>query len=395
MYHFYGIIAIKKFIEEALIIVVNHELDINTSPKKIVSPENTNDNPVKLLHEMIQSGGGLLDTSASETPEKKWQVKIIAKFNEKSLLFSHTRISGSKQKAKTEASRDILTFFTKNPDMYQQLQIPGEGNTEIHVLPISENDYCQLFLENTTHTTNSTKPNDWSNDPNSLHILQDDHEETALLLENLLLDNKMDVDTDPRQIKRQRQSIYPDMRQSEMDGTIPVKEESIDGASLLETTQGSPSYNNAPSNQYQSSNSMESNVTYIKDEETFQPFNQAAAIPVDEAAAIREEKILKYFRKLFTAHRLVLLQCRTTPGQSKTVFLSFVVQHQDEMRVDITIQQGGDSHTPMFHAEVVLRSKTKNNVFIKTEGQGRRKKDAEQQAFNKMIEIVTDWNAML
>lgn len=395
MYHFYGIIAIKRFIEEALIIVVNHELDINTSPKKIVSPENTNDNPVKLLHEMIQSGGGLLDTSASETPEKKWQVKIIAKFNEKSLLFSHTRISGSKQKAKTEASRDILTFFIKNPDMYQQLQIPGEGNTEIHVLPISENDYCHLFLENTTHTANSTKTNDWSNDPNSLHILQDDHEETALLLENLLLDNKMDVDTDPRQVKRQRQSVYPDMRQSEMSGTIPVKEESIDGASLPETTQGSPSYNNAPSNQYQSSNLMESNVTYIKDEETFQPFNQAAAIPVDEAAAIREEKILKYFRKLFAAHRLVLLQCRTTPGQSKTVFLSFVVQHQDEMRVDITIQQGGDSHTPMFHAEVVLRSKTKNNVFIKTDGHGRRKKDAEQQAFNKMIEIVTNWNAML
>lgn len=395
MYHFYGIIAIKRFIEEALIIVVNHELDINTSPKKIVSPENTNDNPVKLLHEMIQSGGGLLDTSASETPEKKWQVKIIAKFNEKSLLFSHTRISGSKQKAKTEASRDILTFFIENPDMYQQLQIPGEGNTEIHVLPISENDYCHLFLENTTHTANSTKTNDWSNDPNSLHILQDGHEETALLLENLLLDNKMDVDTDPRQVKRQRQSVYPDMRQSEMSGTIPVKEESIDGASLPETTQGSPSYNNAPSNQYQSSNLMESNVTYIKDEETFQPFNQAAAIPVDEAAAIREEKILKYFRKLFAAHRLVLLQCRTTPGQSKTVFLSFVVQHQDEMRVDITIQQGGDSHTPMFHAEVVLRSKTKNNVFIKTDGHGRRKKDAEQQAFNKMIEIVTNWNAML
>ena len=395
MYHFYGIIAVKKFIEEALINIVNNELDITASPKKITSPGSPNDNPVTMLHEMIQSGGGSLDTSASETLEKKWQVKIIAKFNEKSFLFSHTRTSGSKQKAKTEASRDILTYFIKNPDMCQQLQIQGEGNTEVHVLPISENDYCNLFLENTTSDTNSTKINDWSSDPNSLHILQGDHEETTLLLENLLLDNKMDIDMDSRQVKRQRQSIYPDMRQSEMNGSTPVKEEPINGASILEIAQGSTNYNDTLINQHQSSNSMESNVTYIKDEETFQPFNQAAALPADEATAIREEKILKYFRKLFATHRLVLLQCRTTPGQSKSVFLSFVVQHQDEMRVDITIQQGGDSHTPMFYAEVVLRSKTKNNVFIKTEGHGRRKKDAEQQAFNKMIEIVTNWNAML
>ncbi|KAG1094818.1 hypothetical protein G6F42_018680 [Rhizopus arrhizus] len=375
LFRYHGIQAVQKFIQDPFLFLVNNDFNNAASPKKPISPSSSSltrsqdENPVKILHEMIQANNGTLETEAHEMPEKKWQVKIVAKFNEKSLLFSHARTSNSKQKAKTEDSRDILTYFTNNADVYQHLQIAIEGAADIHVLPISESDYCHLFAEN-TDTRPPLKTSDWSGD--SVHISQSSHEEATMLLENLFLESKMDVDTDPRQVKRQRQSTH-ELRDSAMVKTEPSEQQQ---QQLLADT-------------------MEANVTYINDQETFQPFNQPPDAPIDEATASRNEKIIKYFRKIFATHRLVLLQCRTQPGQSKSIFLSFVVQHQDELMVDITVQQGGDSHTPLFQAQVVLRSKTKTNVFIKTEGHGRRKRDAEQQAFNKMIEIVTNWNSLI
>ncbi|GAN03943.1 hypothetical protein MAM1_0051d03399 [Mucor ambiguus] len=385
LFRYNGIMAVQKFIQDEFISLVNHDLNNAASPKKSIPPSsltNQAENPVKVLYELIQANGGILETESHETDDKRWQVKIVAKFNEKSLLFSHARTSSSKQKAKTEASRDILTYFTNNPDVCQHLQVPAaEGASDIHMLAISENDYCHLFTENTTNTRPALKTSDWGGE--RLNLSQASHEDATLLMENLFLDSKMDVDMDPRQVKRQRQSTQ------ELSGSAIVKTESSEHQQpLISPSPTSPLLQ-------QPTNTMESNVTYIKDEETFRPFNQPPEAPMEEAAATRQEKILKYFRKLFAPHRLVLLQCRTNPGQSKTLFLSFVVQHQDELFVDITVQQGGDSHTPIFRSEVVLRSKTKLNAFLKTEGHGRRKRDAEQQAFNKMIEIVTNWNSMI
>ncbi|KAK4520002.1 uncharacterized protein ATC70_010246 [Mucor velutinosus] len=378
LFRYNGIMAIQKLIQDAFICLVNHDLNNTTSPKKLLSPSSSTNqtvNPVKALYELVQANSGAIETEAHEIDDKKWQVKIVAKLNASSLLFSHARTSSSKQKAKTEASRDILNYFTNNPDVYQHLQIAAEGAIDIHALPISESDYCHLFAEN-TNTRPALETSYWSG--SSANLSQSSHEEATVLLENLFLDGKMDVDMDSRQVKRQRQSTHG------LSDSAIVKTETLEHQQPL----------SSPTPSLQPTNTMESNVTYINDEETFQPFNQPAEALMDEATAVRNEKIIKHFRKLFQAHRLVLLQCRTKPGQSKSIFLSFVVQRQDELQVNISIQQGGDSHTPLFHAEVVLRSKTKANVFLKTEGHGRRKKDAEQQAFNKMIEIVTNWNSI-
>lgn len=364
--------AVQKFIQDAFVCLVNHDLNNAANPKKpTLPPTGQVENPVMALHQLIQTHNGTLETQAHETDDKRWQVRIVARFSEKSLPFSHARTSSSKQKAKTEASRDMLTYLSGNPDVCQHLQVAVEAAAEAadaHVLPISENDYCHLFAAdtNSNHTRPALRTLEWSGE--SANLSQSSHEEAALLLENLFLDSKMDVDSDPRQIKRQRQSTQ------EVDSSGAVKTEAVD-----------------PQLQQPKS----TNVTYIKDEDTFQPFSQPPEQPLDEMTTTRHEKIVKYFQKLFATHRLVLLKCRTEPGQSKSVFLSFVVQHQDELLVNIAIQQGGDSHTPLFHAQVVLCSKTKQNVFLTTEGYGRKKKDAEQQAFNKMIEIVTNWNAMI
>ena len=365
--------AVQKFIQDTQVSLVNHDLHNAASPKKPSSPTSNPqaENPVMALHQLLQTNNGAMEAEAYETEDKRWQVRIVARFNDKSLPFSHARTSNSKQKAKTEAARDMLTYLSDHPDVCQYLQVAVEGAAaDTHVLPISESDYCHLFAVESA-ARSALKTSEWSGQ--SANLSQTTHEEATQLLENLFLgSSSMDVDTDPRQIKRQRQSTQG-----------------------LGSSSSSDAINTEPLDQQPPQNASQGNVTYIKDEETFQPFNQPMEQPIDEVTTTRQEKIVKYFRKLFATHRLVLLKCRTEPGQSKTVFLSFVVQHQDELLVDIAIQQGGDSHTPLFHAKVVLRSKTKPNAFLTTEGCGRKKKDAEQQAFNKMIEIVTNWNAMI
>ncbi|KAI8641025.1 hypothetical protein BD408DRAFT_418957, partial [Parasitella parasitica] len=207
LYHFYGIATVQKFIEEAFVFFVENELN-SAFPKKAKVPNGPDNNPVKMLYELAQAGNGTVEISYLDAPNKKWQVNIIVKLNEKSLLFSHARTSGSKQKAKTEASHDILTFLTNNPDVRQQLEISGDGNTETHALPISENDYCHLFDENTSiaNSRRALKTGDWDGSVNYAHLSQENHEEATLLLEKLLLDNHMDVDVDSPQVKRQRQA---------------------------------------------------------------------------------------------------------------------------------------------------------------------------------------------
>ncbi|CEP16303.1 hypothetical protein [Parasitella parasitica] len=227
LYYFYGIAAVQKFIEEAFVFFVENELNNASSPKKAKAPNSSDNNPVQTLYEMVKAGNGIVEISYLDTPDKKWQVNIIARLNEKSLLFSHARASGSKQKAKNEASRDILAFFANNPDVRRQLEISGDGNAETHALPISENDYCHLFDESTSivNSRRALKTGDWDGENNCTHLTQDGHEEATLLLEKLLLSNNMDVDVDARQVKRQRQVPGTSVGTSNIaNGTHPPSE---------------------------------------------------------------------------------------------------------------------------------------------------------------------------
>ncbi|KAF1800314.1 hypothetical protein FB192DRAFT_1438582 [Mucor lusitanicus] len=143
-----GPTAVYKFIEEDFVSLFNQDISKANSPREPNPPSSSakqDDSPSKLLNEMVQAKNGTLKTEEHEVEGENWRVNIVAKLSEKAPSFSHARTSASKKKAKAEASRDILTYFDSNKDVYERLQVPVEGEADSHVLPIRENDYCHLF----------------------------------------------------------------------------------------------------------------------------------------------------------------------------------------------------------------------------------------------------------
>jgi hypothetical protein len=403
---FYGINVVEKLIEAAVLHIVGIELGLVQSKKnQMERQKQEQDNPIYTLNQLIYTKGGTIDTTAQQAPSLTWEVKITAKFNASSIMFSHSRIAQSKQKAKTEAAKDILNFMNQRPDVYEQLQQPADGMSEIHALPISEADYYRLApiatsdnliqqvkQEKKQQQSNSSTANWTGGDPNNIHIPYTDDEDAIQLMSNLLLNgnNAMDVemtDESPTK-KRQRQSIfnaYPDIVTCNDDNDIasrpmPVPTSSTSPHPEIKTED--PASEILAAIQQPPPAQPVSSVTYIKTEEEFTPFNQPTTTPV------YNEKTVAYFKNIFIPHRHLLIQTLSMPGQSKSVFLSLVLQHQDILHVEVKSQQGGSSHSPFFSAVVILKSKSKPQAFLKTEGMSKRKKDAEQMAFAKLIELL-------
>jgi hypothetical protein len=425
---FYGIKVVEKFVESAVIHIVGIELGLVQTKKTQLELQNQeNENPIFAFNRLIYTNNGTIDTTSQDAPNRSWQIKITAKLNSTSLLFSHSRIGQSKQKAKTEAAKDILNFLAQRPDIYEQLQQPGDSMAEVHTLPISEEDYYHLTpvtaistdnlfqqprqqqqqqqqqqeqqqqLQNQQRTLNTT---DWAGgDPSNIHISYTDDEDAIQLMSNLLLNGNsgsVDVemsDESPTK-KRQRQSIFspfcdPVARDNNDDNSrtpfMPVPSSSAppsDQHPVIKTEDSASAILAALHQPPPLPPTPRSPVTYIKNEEELNMFNQPFIAPV------YNEKVVAFFKKIFIPHRHLLIQTLDMPGQSKSVFLSLAVQHQDIVHVDVKAQQGGPSHGPVFNALVTLRSKLKPQVFLKTEGMAKRKKDAEQMAFSKLIQLL-------
>lgn len=407
LYSFYGIKIVEKLVETAVLHIINIELGlVQTKKKQLENQNSTNDNPIYALNQLIYSNNGAIDTTSQEASNFTWQVKITAKINSTSVLFSHSRIGKSKQKAKTEVAKDILNFLTQRPELYEQLKQPSDGTANVHALPILEADY--FHLNPATPITNDElkqqgriqqqeplNTTDWvGNDPNNIHISCTEDEDAIQLMSNLLLNNgSIDVEMSEESPtkKRQRQSIFSPYGDSVSNNS---KDENRAPPMPIPTSAAPPNQNPnvkiedsasdilAALHQPPPATQAEPVVTYKKIEEEFDPFNQPAPTPV------YNEKVVAFFKKIFTTHRHLLIQTLNMPGQSKSVFLSLVHQHKDVIYADVKSQQGGSSHNPFFNAIVTLKSKLKPQLFLKTEGMAKRKKDAEQMAFTKLIELL-------
>ena len=64
------------------------------------------------------------------------------------------------------------------------------------------------------------------------------------------------------------------------------------------------------------------------------------------------------------------------------------MQNQEKVFAESRAEQVGSSHAPLFTAEVILKSKQSSSVFLRTEGLAKRKKDAEQTAFYKLVQLL-------
>ncbi|KAG2233021.1 hypothetical protein INT48_007597, partial [Thamnidium elegans] len=372
LHTFVGLPAVEKFIESSVLQIVAIELgQVDAAHVKLQRKYN----PLEKFNILISQHGGSVKTVAVEAPAKQWQVEVIARLKPTSALFSTKRTASSKNKARSAATQDILNYFEKNPDVYNQLGMGGVESDQVHPLPIEESDFSDAGDPNTSNSTTTT-----SNplDPNNVHVSLNHDEDAVKQLSRLLLGDGSDTEdyeVESPTKKRMREYSRPDG----MTGlgcmfpitntTIPIKtEEPI-----------IPSINTTLTTTTATTATMQSS---IKDEERMET-NFNLYVGSEQTVEINP-RIVTYFKNIFRNNNNTLAHAITLPGQSKSIFLSLVVHNQEKVQCDYVTRQVGPSHEPVFSAEVVLKSKEYGNVVITTDGVAKKKKDAECVAFQKL-----------
>ncbi|KAG2194843.1 hypothetical protein INT47_007905 [Mucor saturninus] len=95
--------------------------------------------------------------------------------------------------------------------------------------------------------------------------------------------------------------------------------------------------------------------------------------------------IVDFFKIMFKDKRNMLMHIVQHPGSSKTTFLNIIRIYEKQVKVSIDNTWKGPPHAPIFHTELTLQSKKYANVFIRTKGIARKKKEAEVEAFHRLV----------
>lgn len=371
LYTFVGLPAVEKFIEPSLLQII--AIELGQTQRKY--------NALEKFNILISQHGGSVKTVAAETPSKQWQVEVIARLKPTSALFSAKRTASSKNKAKSAATQDILNYFEKNPEIYNQLGMAGVESDQVHPLPIEESDYSDAGDPTTPNgTTNGSPVN-----PNNVHVSLNHDEDAVKQLSRLLLGDGSDSeDSDIAESptkKRMRDYSRPN-GMTGMECMFPT----ADTTAAVKIEEPIPTIPTNNDNTTTTTTATTVTLTMpIKQEGTDSNFNPYIG---SEQTVEINPRIVKYFKDIFKNNNNTLSHAITMPGQSKSIFLSLVVQNQDKVQCDYLTRQVGPSHEPVFSAEVVLKSKQYGNVIITADGVAKKKKDAECVAFQKLVKIL-------
>ncbi|KAI9255337.1 hypothetical protein EDC94DRAFT_617366 [Helicostylum pulchrum] len=383
LHTFVGLPAVEKFIESSVLQIIAIELgQVNAANAK---PQRKY-NALEKFNILISQHGGSVKTVASETPSKQWQTEVIARLKPTSALFSAKRTASSKNKAKSAATQDILNYFEKNPDVYNQLGMPGVESDHVHPLPIEESDYSDAVDPTTPNGT--TNGNGNVLDPNNVHVSLNHDEDAVKQLSRLLLGDGSDTeDSDVAESPTKKR-----MREYSRPNGMTGMECMFPNAVTTDTTVTVKTEETIPNNTFAVTNTSTATATAptmmrspIKEEEMEANFNPYIG---SEQTIEINPRIIKYFKDIFKTNNNTLSHAVTMPGQSKSIFLSLVVHNQDKVQCDYLTRQVGAAHAPVFSAEVVLKSKQYGNVIITADGVAKKKKDAECVAFQKLVIIL-------
>lgn len=389
LFTFFGATAVEKFVENAVLMIVQNQLNEAKSYEQ-------EEGPLQVLHQLIiVKHGGSIHFSPKQMTYgtlNQWQVTVTAKINQTSALFSHTRTAYSVRKAKIGAYQDILKYFEIYPDHFEQLKLPVTTE-EVFVLPIEKVNQSLIESNNTTTTAtppqlNSINSTDSSPDENSnnYHVTLND-EDAIRKLSALLLGNSMDTemtDDDAHTRKRMRDNeknkgvdnMFTSTNKTDQE-PLKVKTEPVFNSFSLFSTASATTTPQPTNTQTKEKPETTENVTNT--EAPFNPF--VGAPPAQEV----NPRILHYFKNIFKHHRTPILSAIEMPGQSKSTLLSLVLLNGDKIECNGETKQVGSSHNPVFSATVVLKSKEYGNVLIQTDGVATRKKDAERAAYHKLV----------
>ncbi|CAO3631901.1 unnamed protein product [Mucor hiemalis] len=391
LFSFFGTTAVEKFIEHAVLHIAAVELGEATD--KLHKQE---EGPLARLNTLISKEGGQVEYTSHpailEGSVMQWQITLTARLCTSSQLFSHKRIEVSMRKAKNAAAKDVLQYFEKHPEEYEKFKASGTTSNVIHPLPILQSEYSVVESNPPTPSPTSAKKKNPITvktenpyDSDHFHVAYATDEDAIRKLSALLLNNSVDEDMN----QHQQQTGLNGMMFSKTEPATTVKSE-IDYENVRQQLLSS----NTPPTE-QSAEMMDGETAKEENTDTNtteQPSHNvtdtpAPMNPYNKPAPEINPRILHYFRTLFRNNRGTLGHAIDLPGQSKSIFLSIVIQHGDKVKCDSEIKQVGPSHGPIFSASVRLQSKEYHNVFIITEATAARKKDAECHAYNQLTSL--------
>lgn len=426
LFSFFGTTAVEKFIENAVLHIAAIELGEATAKF-----EKQEEGSLAKLNTLISREGGTVEytpqPSVLEGSLVQWQITLTARLCSTSQLFSHKRVESSMRKAKNAAAKDVLQYFEKHPEEFEKFKASGTTSNVIHPLPILQSEYS--IIESNPATPSPTaskkktpitvKTENPYDDSDQFHVTYTTDEDAIRKLSALLLNNSVDEDMGDGESPTKKRMRDNDQKQTGLNGMMFSKTEAatptmMDGSDEP-TIKAEVDYekvrqqllsSNSPTTN-QTNEMMDSQLTTEEsiDNTTAPPTAATTATATTTATTTASEnitdipaptnpydrptpeinpRILHYFRTLFRNNRGTMSHALSLPGQSKSIFLSIVIQHGDKVKCDSEVKQVGPPHAPVFSASVRLQSKEYHNVFIITEATAARKKDAECHAYHQL-----------
>lgn len=101
-------------------------------------------------------------------------------------------------------------------------------------------------------------------------------------------------------------------------------------------------------------------------------------------------QVIIFLKNLLRDNRTTLGYATNMPGAAKSHFLMIVQRYADKLQCGTKTSQIEPSHAPLFTAKVTLQSREYGNVVMTTQATARRKKEAEVQAFHKLVCLLVD-----
>ncbi|KAI8371068.1 hypothetical protein BD560DRAFT_489587 [Blakeslea trispora] len=340
-YRLYGIQIVEKFIERAVLHIVDTLVNGTSCKSK---------NPIWELNNLVATKHGDIKYSTTKSENNaETNVMLEARFGNNCPVFSHSRSSFNKQKAKTAACSDVLQFLNKHPDIYEQLVAPAQNDANVvYPLAIPLEEYTVLpsppqpstptprpsIAARSPLSSSSNDPVQWSStDEHHTHIKPSDYHDSIQALSELLLGN----DT--------------------------VEGEDVD---------------------------MAESPTKRKRSKDVLPNNQSPFIQQEPDLQSESQHLLNVIKQPSPTQSTVIgsLQPLGNPLSQTNPYSALGQQPHEKVFAESRAEQVGPSHAPLFTAEVILKSKQSSSVFLRTEGLAKRKKDAEQTAFYKLVQLL-------
>ncbi|KAI8884402.1 hypothetical protein K501DRAFT_284889 [Backusella circina FSU 941] len=385
LYRFLGIDTVMQFIEPAV--------------TEILAPKKMQHSPVYILNHRCASNGGRIEIKYNQGAPNIWKANILCKLNRDSTTFTTEASCSSKLKARTVCCQMVLSYLKENPAEEEKLEAYN-STTDVYKLPVVQpeldmdmNEDVQsiqpTIINNKCNQTSVQIPSQKQEDTFKYIAYEGDDEDTIERLSNLLLGPEERAGN-----KRQRKTegIFDDMKTNIKVKVEPVAENFVNSNGMITP---SPTFitNNDKSSNYHTPVVMDMEMdnkappgSQPNQMENPQPTNQYTLFTAPEATATAKG----LFQKIFKSERVKMRGLKKS-YDAKGAILSYIPSKPQNITVNVEIKSAGGAQDPHFVADLEIKC-ANPAIALYTKGAAKKKREAESQAYCRLIETLLDPN---